>query len=1040
MMWFRNLKIRTKIILVLTFVAVLAVGINGYIGYDSAAKSLEVESFNKLTAIRELKASQVEGYFKHVTNQLLTFSADPTIIDAMVDFKKGFNSIEGDLNLNNIEMGRVRSRLGKYYQDVYIPELNKNLEEKVTLPDVWPQDSSAIILQSLYVVPPLIKDKPAPPLKFEYRETSYNQAYQKYDPIIRLSLEEFVLYDVMLVDDETGNIVYSASREVDCGTSLLSGPYRKTNLAQAFRAVQALGSRGEFQLVDFAPYPPSYNTPDSFIAAPIYDANHQIGILIFQVPVDRINDIMTNEQAWAKVGQGESEKTYIVGSDYTLRNQSRLFIEDYDQYFVNAKKMGLSPRTIETIKNLNSTVGLHKIRTEGIDAALQGKTGTGMFVDYRGEKVLSSYKPLAIPGVNWVIMSEVDEVEALEPVGALLNKMLLTLVGSIVMIVILALYFSKSITRPLSVLQENAKGLATGDLDIDIDTSGHDEIGDLARSFVVMRNSIKQLVGDLRMYSEQLEERVAVRTEALHHAREAAEEANLAKSRFLANMSHELRTPMNAIIGYSEMIMEESEDLGQLEFIPDLKRIQGAGKHLLSLINDILDISKIEAGRMELYLETFNVDQMLEDIKSTVSLLVTQRGNQFILDSSGPLGEMTTDLTKVRQALLNLISNAAKFTENGSVTLTTQRKTIDNREWFEFRVLDSGIGIAENKQGILFDEFTQADDSTTRNYGGTGLGLAITKRFCEMLGGTISVESQLGEGSTFTICLPAVSVSTTDADDIVDGVTEKADSSVELSTLEVSSVEPVLNKILVIDDDPDMLDMMARFLHKKGYQVFTASSGEEGLCLAKELQPQLITLDVLLPQVDGWKVLKQLKSDPETVDIPVVMLTLVGDKSVGLALGAIEYLSKPVDRNQLLKILNRYCPDQPARPILVLEDDTTMRKMLCRTLVKEGWDVREASNGKIALEKIQQEMPGMILLDLLMPVMDGFTFLKELRKEDSWRDIPVLVITSKDITREEKKLLEEQVVTILQKGASTRQNLLDQVSSTIQHFLPKKNC
>ena len=1033
-MWlFRNLKIRTKIILVLTFVAVLAVGINGYIGYDSAAKSLEVESFNKLTAIRELKAAQVEGYFRHITNQILTFSSDQTIIDAMVDFKDGFSTLERELNLDDIEMNRVTSRLGQYYEKVYLPELNKNLEKAVTLPDVWPQDSRAIILQSLYVVPPVIKDKPAPPLKFEYRGTSYNRVFQKYDPIIRLSLEEFVFYDVLLVDHESGNIVYSASREVDCGTSLLSGPYRKTNLAKAFRAVQALGSKKQFQLVDFAPYPPSYNTPDAFIAAPVYNGKHQVGVLIFQVPVDRINNIMTNEQAWAKVGQGRSEKTYIVGSDYTLRNQSRLFIEDYNQYFAIAKKMGMPAKTIEMIKNLNSTVGLHKVKSEGVVAALQGKTGSGIFVDYRGERVLSSYKPLSIPGVKWVIVTEVDEAESREPVGALLNKMMLTLVGSIVMIVILALYFSKSITRPLLDLQESAKELAKGNLDIDIDTGGCDEIGDLSRSFVVMRNSIKQLIEDLKVHGEQLEDRVAARTEALHHAREAAEEANLAKSRFLANMSHELRTPMNAIIGYSEMIIEELEDLGQFEFVPDLEKIQGAGKHLLSLINDILDISKIEAGRMDLYLETFNVEEMLSDIASTAVPLVEKQGNELTLDSHLPLGKMTTDLTKLRQALLNLISNAAKFTKNGQVTLATQCKTIAGQQWIEFQVTDTGIGIAEDKQGILFDEFTQADDSTTRNYGGTGLGLAITKRFCEMLGGTISVKSQLGQGATFTILLPAVLSPPVKSEDPVEKSLATAPAAVR-----VAAASP-LNKILVIDDDPDMLDMMTRFLEKEDYQAVTASSGEEGVRLAKECHPAVIILDVLMPQVDGWKVLKLLKSDPETADIPVVMLTLMGDRSMGLALGAIEYLSKPVDRDHLLKILHRYCPDQSARPILVLEDDTTMREMLCRTLTKEGWDVRAANNGQAALEKIRSEMPGMILLDLLMPIMDGFTFLRELRKEEAWQDIPVLVITSKDITREERRLLEEQVVTILQKGATTRQNLLHQVSSTIKHFVPKKS-
>ena len=517
----------------------------------------------------------------------------------------------------------------------------------------------------------------------------------------------------------------------------------------------------------------------------------------------------------------------------------------------------------------------------------------------------------------------------------------------------------------------------------------------------------------------------------IQQAKSTAESATKAKSKFLANMSHELRTPMNAILGYSEMLMEEAEDLEQEGFIPDLKRIHGAGKHLLALINDILDISKIEAGKTDLFLEKFNIEHMLDEINSTVDTLVKKKNNKFVLNYTSPLGDMYSDLTKVRQSLFNLISNAAKFTENGTVILSVKQQTVNDQEWIEFHVSDTGIGIAEDKLGILFDEFTQADGSTTRNYGGTGLGLAITKRFCEMMGGKISVESQLGEGSMFTICLPI----TTSPHEEKEVISEER-TEISWESLTDGSTE---NLILVIDDDPNMRDMMTKFLKKEKYHVVTTSSGEEGLRLAKELHPAAITLDILMPQVDGWKVLKTLKSDAETRDIPVIILTIVSDKSMGLSLGAFEYLSKPIDRDRLLQILNKCCPDKSVKPILIVEDDTTMREMLSRTLVKEGWKVKEAANGKVALEQISREVPGMILLDLLMPVMDGFTFLKELRNEESWRDIPILVITSKDITQQDKQLLEEKVVAIFQKGAYTCKELLDQVSSAIKQFIQKED-
>ena len=368
-------------------------------------------------------------------------------------------------------------------------------------------------------------------------------------------------------------------------------------------------------------------------------------------------------------------------------------------------------------------------------------------------------------------------------------------------------------------------------------------------------------------------------------AKQAAEDANHAKSIFLANMSHELRTPLNAIIGYSEMLEEETEELGRIAIVEDLKRIQSAGRHLLALINDILDLSKIEAGKMELHLETFDVAPMVEEIASTVKPAVEQNGNTLQVAISPDVRNMHGDVTKVRQILLNLLSNACKFTERGKISLQVRQEIVDGKPWMNFAVADTGIGIAAEKQSTLFREFLQADASIVRKYGGTGLGLAITNRFVQMMGGRVEVVSALSIGSTFTAWLPT---------NITGAVRNSDDSAGEQRRHQPADSQREV--ILVIDDDPAVRDLMVRFLSKLGFNALAARSGEEGLRLAREVHPIVITLDVMMPQMDGWSVLKELKADPELASIPVIMVTIVDDKPLALDLGASGYVMKPVDR------------------------------------------------------------------------------------------------------------------------------------------------
>ena len=379
-----------------------------------------------------------------------------------------------------------------------------------------------------------------------------------------------------------------------------------------------------------------------------------------------------------------------------------------------------------------------------------------------------------------------------------------------------------------------------------------------------------------------------------------AEAANEAKSRFLANVSHELRTPLNAIIGYSEMLEEDAEEQGEKQAQADATRIQVAAKHLLHLINEILDLSKIEAGKMDIYYEPFDVRLVVDDILTTIDPAIRKNDNRLSVDCAKNIGFMICDMIKLRQMLFNLLSNAAKFTSNGDINLKVKREQRDEHEWLVFEVSDTGIGIEPVKQQRLFDAFVQADNSTTRKYGGTGLGLAISRKFCEMLGGSLTLESTPGAGSTFTVSLPAEPAplpgmeSESVAEEEVDPRSQRL-AQVPGDTEKRENV----GRILVIDDDSTFRDSMVHYFQKEGFRVVTASSGQEGLLLASELQPELITLDILMPGRNGWSILLALKKNPKLQSIPVLMISSAGDKHIGLRMGANEYLSKPVNWEQL---------------------------------------------------------------------------------------------------------------------------------------------
>jgi PAS domain S-box-containing protein len=1393
----------------------------------TARQAFKKESFNKLTAVREMKAQQIEDYFQFISRQIIVLSSAQGTVDAMKHFKSAIKSLELNQDLKH----KINNqRLIKHYSKDFSAYYERRGGQFFDFTKGVPKDTIAKYLQDIYIFSNPNKIGEKNKLLRGEGDYEYGLQHSRYHPFFSDYLDKFGYYDIFLIDPDNGRIVYSVFKEVDFMTSLITGPHKKTNLARAFKAALKEKDANFISIVDFESYLPSYDAPAAFIASPIFSDDKLVGVLAFQMPVDRINDVMTSHQAWKDVGLGLSGETYLVAADKLLRNQSRFLIEDRENYLRTVGNSGLSSGVVAKIKALNTTIGLQPVDTVGTREALSGKTGTRIFADYRGVQVLSSYRPLKLAGLNWVIMSEIDQSEAFAAFDGLRKRLIVAASAIIALTIFVSYYFSLSLTRPLRILGAVTERLAQGNLDEPVKRIGRDEIGDLAQNFETMRKRLAESFAEIATQNIELEERVAERTSELgdalkkqeeqthmlerrnsemlaiqnelklserdlkdskdridsilqaspdgivaidktgmivlvntsvcsifgystddlmgmnvnklmpddiaeehdeylkrilsgqeakiigkgsrelvgrradgslfpmelsvamigegeaiifvgvlrditerkeveqavnevyqiidqmpinvfvrgvdgrfkyinsayedfhdvsekeivgrtlvdvfpdqaaifskldsevleegnridteevhksntgeqtifqvikfpiadldgrnvavagldldvtehrraEHAKEeaskrlqvalssmsdgiyildkelryivfnqryidlldfpdglvyegawvkdvttfaakrgdygdqfegdvddivaarlkhivsgnttrvenispkgriieyigspiegggvvmvlrditerkqaemklaeaveAAKEANLAKSAFLANMSHELRTPMNAIIGYAEIIQEEAKEKENEDLLTDIEEIIDSGEHLLSLINDVLDISKIEAGRMDIFVEKFEVKKMVEQVASTTKALVEKGGNR--LEFNLPDGEVKidADLTKVRQILYNLLSNAAKFTNDGQISIGAEWQKDENEDrLIRFGVSDTGIGIPQEKLSTIFEEFSQADETTTRDFGGTGLGLALVRRFCELMGGRAWAESEIGRGSTFYFEIP----------EHVE-VEKAAEPEPERARLKTDKGDTgKKGAILVIDDDANARDLLRRSLVTEGYNVVLAVDGEDGLKLAREIKPALITLDVMMPGKDGWTVLQELKEDSELQDIPVVMLSMVDDKSMSGALGAVDHLSKPISRAKLRELVRRYAQKGRA---LIVEDDESVRGLIARALEAEGWRTAQAVNGQEGLERFEHEEIDLILLDIMMPVMDGFGFLHELRKTRKGRSVPVVVITAKDLSADEIQQLSGNVHEIFLKEEFKIEDLLAEV-------------
>jgi len=807
------------------------------------------KKIQQLQSVTVSKKSHILDYFQTLEALLISSSRNKTSIEAIKAFNKSFMALKVDCNLTRLKEHYLHNYLNLV--DFEVPNAQKKMEVEAYLP----YSKRAQFLQMQYIVKNPNKIGEKDKLLLADTNTSYAREHLRFHTSFKSLRASFGLYDVFLVNRQ-GDVVYTVYKEKDFATNLVHGPYKNSGLSLAFKAALSLQEKA-LHFEDFKPYTPSYNLSASFISTPIYEGQTLLGVLIFQMPIERINEIMGFEKAYHEAGLGKSGESYLVGSDFLMRNDSRFISQIQDTL----------------VQEHNTTIGLMTLKTEAVKAALKGESNAQIITDYRGVKVLSSYAPVSIFNqTRWAIMSEIDKAEALEDLTWILLASF--------MFIALFLYLSKlmmhrylkdNMIDPLLVLKDEMIKIKQSEVYVYTQAiKRDDEIGEIEEAFESLILKLSQALDD-------------------------AQQSARAKAEFLANMSHEIRTPMNAIIGFASILQPKIKDEKEKRYIDSIER---SSKALLQIINDVLDLSKIESGKFELDKQLCDFKELFLGIKEMFIFKVQEKSIELNIEMDEKIPTyLIVDETRLRQVLVNLMGNAIKFTKEGSVSvyirlLEKREDSID----IEIGVKDTGIGIPQNEQSRVFEAFTQKEGQDNRAYGGTGLGLTISQHLIGLMGSSLSLESEYGEGSCFSFKLNNL----------------KYEHKIEdEDAIEANFSHFRTGSILVVDDISTNRLLVQALFDESGVSITEAVNGQECLDILEKESFDLVLMDIQMPVMDGFEALKKIRLQEAFKALPVIALTasvLDEDRYKINQAGFDAYVKKPIEDTLLYTQVKKYLP------------------------------------------------------------------------------------------------------------------------------------